>query len=349
MAAATIRDVAKRAGVGVGTVSRVLNNNSAVSDPTRQKVLAAIEFLNFSPNLTARRLSLGKTLSVGVIVPFFTNPSYVERLRGIESVLSKTEYDMILFNVETAERRTHYFRDVPRRERVDGLIVITLTPDDEDATRFARAEIATVLIDAYHPQISHVMIDNVAGGYNATRHLISLGHSRIGFISDYLESPFNFMPVRDRFLGYYQALEEADIPFRPEYHRQGQHGRFQARQMAQDLLALPQPPTAIFAYSDTQAIGVLEAAVERGLQVPQDLSVMGFDDIEMAAYFNLTTVRQYLFESGIEGGKRLLQEMEGLSTVPYERIMPTELVVRETTAAPNTEKQILETAKEVML
>lgn len=337
MATVTIRDVAKKAGVGIGTVSRVINNSESVSDPTRRKVLAAIEALDFSPSLVARRLSLGKTMTIGVILPFFTNPSYVERLRGVESILSTRDYDLILFNADTVVRRDSYLRDVPRRERVDGLLLITHVPDDDDVARFLRAGVPAVLIDSRHPQLSHVGIDDVEGGYAATRHLIELGHTKIGFVSDYLETALNFMPIRDRFLGYYQALEEVGIPFRAEYHRQGEHGRLPARRLARELLSLPDPPTAIFAYSDTQAIGVLEAARDLGVAVPERLSVIGFDDVEGAEYWHLTTVRQPLFESGVVGCELLFEEMVTLpvgSLEVQEIVLDTRLIVRGTAAPP---------------
>ena len=336
MAGATIRDVAKQAGVGVGTVSRVLNNSTSVSESTRQKVMAAIKILDYSPSLLARRLSLGKTLTIGVILPFFTNPSYTERLRGILSVLSESEYDMILYNVEDIERRNAYFTTVPKREQVDGLLIITLTPDDQEVSRFVKANVPSVLIDSYHPELSRVIVDDFAGAYEATKHLIQLGHRKIGHIGDYLENKFNFRPVQERFLGYYQALEEADIPYRPEYQRQGPHSREDAQHMTHELLNLPDPPTAIFAYSDTQAYGVLEAARERQLQVPQELSVIGFDDIEVSSYLHLTTIRQPLFESGVAGGQLLLDMLRRENNKVQEIILPTELIVRKTTAPPMT-------------
>lgn len=335
----TIRDVAQHAGVGVGTVSRVINQSEAVSQKTRQKVLVAIEELDYTPSPIARRLSLGKTMTIGVILPFFTNPSYVERLRGIESVLAESDYDLILFNAETPGRRDACFQNVLRREQVDGLLIITHVPSDNDVARFLRSRLPIVLIDARHSQLSRVIIDDVQAAYEATHHLIELGHRKIGFISDYLETSLNFMPIRDRHLGYYQALEEVGISYRPEYHRQGPHGRSQARQMAHELLALPDPPTAIFAYSDTQAIGTLEAAQERGVQVPEQLSVIGFDDIETAAYWKLTTVRQPLFTSGVKGGEILFKEMKQMPAEPREVTLPTELIIRATTAPPQTEKQ----------
>ncbi|MCA9971985.1 MAG: LacI family DNA-binding transcriptional regulator [Anaerolineales bacterium] len=330
----TIRDVARRAGVGVGTVSRVLNDNQSVSEKTRQKVLSVITELDYSPNLSARRLSLGKTMIIGVILPFFTNPSYVERLRGIEAVLAESEYDLILFNADSPKRRDSYFAEAPRRERVDGLLVITHEPTDQDVDRFARANVPVVLVDASHPELGSVNIDNVEGGYAATRHLIELGHRKIGFVGDYLETSLNFRPVRDRYLGYFQALAEFDVPYDAHYFKQGPHGRLPARQLAHELLTLPEPPTAIFAYSDTQAIGVLEAARDLGLRVPDDLSVIGFDDIEAAEYWHLTTVHQPLYASGQQGCEMLIDAMAEKETAVAQIILPTKLIVRNTTAPP---------------
>jgi len=333
MTTATIRDVARKAGVGVGTVSRVINGSPAVSQATRQKVLDAIETLDFSPNLVARRLSLGKTQTIGVIVPYFTNPSVVERLRGVVSVIAASDYDMVLFDVETVVRRETCLRDVPRRRQVDGLLIVSLELTDEEVDRLDRSDIPTVLVDARHPDLNQVIVDNVQGGYIATKHLIELGHRRIGYISDFLNDPFN-SPVRDRYTGYYKALAEVGISLRPDYHRQALHGRDEARKMTHDLLDLQDPPTAIFAYSDTQAIGVLEAARERALNVPADLSVIGFDDIEAAEYLNITTIQQALFDSGVRGSKLLLELMSASFPTPRKILLPTKLIKRRTTASP---------------
>jgi DNA-binding LacI/PurR family transcriptional regulator len=332
VAPATIRDVAEQAGVGVGTVSRVLNDHPSVSDATRQKVQAAIKALNYTPNLIARRLSLRKTLTIAVIAPFFTRPAFTERLRGVQYALTDSEYDLILFNVETTNRRDAYFNDVPRRERVDGLLILSLSPGDADVDRFLKAGVPTVLVDTRHPRLGRIVIDDLAGGRLATDHLIELGHRKIGFLGDQLENPFNFVSSRDRFQGYRQALAKADIPYRPEYHLQGEHGRAQARQMARDFLALPDPPTAIFAASDTQAIGVLEAARDVGLKVPEQLSIIGYDDIEIAEYLHLTTIRQPLFASGVEGVELLFESIANPLLSPRRILLPVELIVRGTTA-----------------
>jgi LacI family transcriptional regulator len=333
MASVTIRDVAKKAGVGVGTVSRVLNRNPAVREATRRKVLAAIEELEFTPSPIARRLSLGKTMTVAVIAPFFVRPSYVERLRGLDTVFAESEYDFILYNVETTARRDRYFREIVRSDRVDGLLIMSLVPTDNTVESFMNAGIPTVLVDAVHPRLSHIIIDDQKGGYKATKHLIDLGHHKIGYLSDHMyENPFNFQPVIDRYKGYRQALEEADIPFHPEYHRQSELSRRVAKKVAKEMLTLPDPPTAIFAYSDTQAFGVLRAAEELGITVPEDLSVIGYDDIEITEYLHLTTIRQQLFQSGVEGAKLLLEEIDIQHPEPREIVLPTELVLRKTTA-----------------
>lgn len=331
----TIRDVAKKAGVGVGTVSRVLNESPSVRESTRSRVLAAIEALQYSPNPIARRLSLGKTHTIGVIAPFFTTPSCTERLRGIESALIQTDYDFMLFNVESVPRRNYHFQNVPRKERIDGLIIITLAPTDTDIARFERNNIPTVLIDRQHVGLPFVAIDDVMGGKLATQHLIDLGHRRIGFISDFiqdpLQDPFQFSSSNDRFDGYRQALAQAEIPFQENYHIQGPHTERYAEELAGELLSLPEPPTAIFATSDTQAIGVMQAAKKLRINIPADLSLIGYDDIEIAKYLNLTTIRQPLAESGIRGVQLLLDQIQNSKDIDVQQLLPLQLVVRNTT------------------
>jgi LacI family transcriptional regulator len=335
----TIRDVAKRAGVGLGTVSRVINDSPQVSEATRERVQVAIAELNFVPNPTARRLSLGKTLTIAVIVPWFTRPAEVERLRGVESTLAESEYDLVLYNVETVEKRDAYFHDVLRREQADGVLIVSLSPRDDDVERLMQSTVPVVLVDANHPSLkslNRVITDDVAGGRVATQHLIDLGHTRIGFISDPIETPFNFTSSRDRLQGYREALQAAGLPLRSEYHGHGEHGRYEARRLATEMLQQPDRPTAIFAVSDTQALGVLEAAQDLGLQVPNDLSVIGYDDIETSEYIGLTTIRQMLYESGKRGVELLLDRLEDPAAKPICEVMPTELVIRRTTATLRT-------------
>jgi DNA-binding LacI/PurR family transcriptional regulator len=332
MAPATIRDVARRANVGVGTVSRVLNGSPSVRRETRDKVLVAIEDLDFHPSPIARRLSLRRTLNIAVIIPFFTRPVFVDRLRGIERALAESEYDLVLYNVETVERRDECLRIIPRRERVDGLMIISLSPSDEDAERILSAQVPAVLVDASHPRLNRVLIDDCLGGHMATEHLIELGHNKIGFVGDLLDNPLGFTSSRDRYLGYCRALEKAGITPRPDYHRKGEHSQLAARAMAKELLSILDKPTAIFAASDTQAIGVLWAARDLGLSVPNDLSLIGYDDIELAEYLHLTTVRQPSYTLGLESAELLFKLINEPDSSPRELLLETELIVRGTTS-----------------
>ncbi|GAB4481039.1 MAG: LacI family DNA-binding transcriptional regulator [Anaerolineae bacterium] len=331
----TIRDVARRAGVGIGTVSRVLNDSPSVSEETRQKVLAAIEELNYRPNVLARQLSSGGgMLSIGIIVPFFTRPAFVGRLEGIEHELAQTDYDLILYNVETPEQKHNLFRRVPSERRVDGLIIISLYPTDEDVAHFKRCNMPVVLVDAYHPDLPSITIDDEDGGRQAVQHLVSLGHQRIAFISDDVETPFGFRASAQRLRGYHQVLREAGISPRPAYQKHGQYGRQNAFYLMQELLDLPEPPTAIFSTSDTQALGAMEAIEKLGLRIPDDISVVGYDDIEVATYIGLTTIRQPFYQSGVEGVHLLMQVLEGMEGSAGSIRLPVSLVVRSTTAPP---------------
>lgn len=332
----TIYDVAKQANVGVGTVSRVLNNNARVSPETRRHVLQVIEALNFRPSVLAQRLSRRKSLSIGVIAVFFTRPSVVERLRGIEALIASSEYDLMVYNVENPAKRDDYFHETASNQRVDGLMVISLTPRDEDVERWRAAGVPVVLVDTRHPSLPRIVVDDVSGGQIAARHLVELGHRKIAFIGDPIHTAFNFTSSRDRLIGLRQVLDEYGIPFRAEFHQTGEHGKESARVLAHSLLSLDDPPTAIFAASDTQALGVMQATRERGLTVPRDLSVIGFDNIEIAEYLNLTTISQPLFESGQYGMSLLLRAMEGPTDEPPCEELPVRLVVRGTTAPPSS-------------
>ena len=243
----------------------------------------------------------------------------------------------MVHNVATVPQRAQAFKRFPNRHQVDGVLILSLSPSDDDLRHVLRADVPVVLIDADHhalTDIHRIVVDDVAGGRAATEHLVGLGHRRIGFVGDFADNPFHFTSSRDRALGFREALEAAAIPFRGEYAAEGEHDLLEARRLAAAMLKLPEPPTAIFAASDTQAFGVMEAARDLGLRVPEDLSVVGYDDIEMAAVLGLTTVRQPLYQSGKLGMELLLELLANPHTPPRRRLLPTELVIRQSTAAP---------------
>jgi DNA-binding LacI/PurR family transcriptional regulator len=330
---ATIAEVAERAGVGVGTVSRVLNDDPRVADATRSHVLDVIRELEYRPSAIARSLSLGRTHTVGVLVPFLTNPSSVERLRGVVEGLRGSEYDLVLFDVERLERRDEIVARLTDRMRADALLVISLPLRDDEVERFARARVPVVLVDAAHASLPHVVVDDVAGGRLATQHLLDLGHQRIAFVGD-TPNAFAFTSSRDRRTGFEAALREAGVGSRPEYVRERPHAPGHARHMVAELLRLREPPTAVFAASDSQACGAIEAAYEAGLDVPGDLSVIGFDDIDAASHRGLSTIRQPLHESGARAAALLLSWLGGAELDVTGETLALELVVRSTTAPP---------------
>jgi DNA-binding LacI/PurR family transcriptional regulator len=266
-------------------------------------------------------------------LPHFTQPSFVERLKGIDAVLGPSHYDMAVANVEDVAGRDRVLAQLARSERVDGVIVITLVPTASQLRAFRDAGIPVVLVDAYHTDLPSVYEDSVAGAHLATRHLIELGHERIAFLSDPFEDLFSGRSRGYvRYKGHCDALQAAGLKADERLLRIGANYRKDAFVMASELLRLPEPPTAIFAFSDVHAIGALQAARSLGLHVPGDISIMGYDDIDMAEAVGLTTVRQSLIESGRMGAELLLKELEGATPgAPAHVNLGVELVARSST------------------
>jgi LacI family transcriptional regulator len=326
---ATIYDVAELAGVSISTVSRVLNSPEQVNEATRTRVLAAIDRLNFVPKAEATARARKGTRRIGVLAPFITYPSFVQRFRGV-ATLGNTAYEMVIYNVDSASRRDGYLSSLPVTRRLDGLIVMALPFGDEMARRLCANGLETVLIECTHPFFSSVEIDDRAGGRLVAQYLLEQGHRRFGFVGDADVPDYAIHTSERRMEGYRQALGAAGYDLPPEHIGLGPHGLEQARRLAHRLLELPAPPTAIFAPSDTQALGVLKAARERGVDVPRELAVVGFDDVEIADYIGLTTVRQPLEESGRIAVELLLARLAD-PTRPIQHVsLPLTLVRRET-------------------
>ena len=264
------------------------------------------------------------------MAPFLTSPSLVERVRGVLDVLGPSDYDVVLHNVQTPAQRDEQFAALAHRGRADGLLAISLAPDDLQVERFQRAGVPVVLVDAVHPELPHIVIDDVEGGRLAAEHLLKLGHRRVAFVGDEPEDAFGFTSSMQRREGFRAALEAAGCELPEVLVREAQHGRENANRVTEELVMLAEAPTAIFAASDTQALGVLEALQRTGRSVPGDVSVIGFDDIDVAAYVGLTTVRQPLYRSGEHGARVLLDAISGAVQDPDERLT-LELVERRTT------------------
>jgi len=336
---ATIADVAAAAGVGVGTVSRVINGAANVRESTRATVQQAIDRLGYRPSHLAAALSRGTPRTVAIVVPHLTSPSVVPRLAGALAVLGEHGYDTVVCNVDTPAQRDHHLAALAGRHRAAGVIVVSLRLTAAQAELFRRSGLPLVTIDVVMPGVPHTVTDDVAGGRMAAGHLLSLGHRRIGFVGDTMRGAaatgrllLGFVASQRRLTGYRQAVAAAGASQDPDLVRRGPYGPSSAEALAAELLALPDPPTAIFAASDTQAIGVLAAADRSGVSVPGDLSVMGFDDIESAALLGLSTIRQRLWDSGAEGARRLCALLRGDRVVPLRQQLALEVVPRSSTA-----------------
>lgn len=327
---ATLARVAAHAKVGIGTVSRVLNDSPNVSAAMRERVLRSMDEVGYSPN-RKRRLGQGRRGGlVGVLVTYFDEPSAYQRIRGIVDRLQPHGYEVVLFNVAAPGQVAERLMEIPTYN-LDGLIVISLPLSAADGDRLAAATFPCVLVDTTAASLPSVGIDDRMGGRMATQHLVDLGHTRIGFVGEPPNNAFGFVASVRREEGYRGVLEQAGIEPLAELVRYGAHLRSAAKQMTLDLLSIPDPPTAIVATSDVQAVGVLEAAAALGLRVPDDLSVIGYDDIELAALMNLTTVRQPLEGSGRRGADLLLEAIASDARPQLNEELQIELVVRSST------------------
>jgi LacI family transcriptional regulator len=294
----TIYDVAERSGSSISTISRVLNSPDKVNVVTRQRILEVIDELGFVPKADARARALRLNGRIGVITPFFTAPSFVQRLRGLAGELSKKNYDLVIYTVDSVDRLHSYLSSLPLTGNLDGLVIMSLPVEDADINRLLKHNIPTVLIEFPHPKLNSVEIDDVSGGRMAAEYLIAKGHRRIAFLGDTDLPEYAIHPVSLRLVGFRQALEEAGIALPEEFVRLAPYTLEQTRQAAIELLNTPNSPTAVFAATDFQALGVIKVARQLGVKVPEQLAVIGFDDLDMAEYADLTTIHQHLDESG---------------------------------------------------
>jgi DNA-binding LacI/PurR family transcriptional regulator len=315
MADATIYDVSELAQVSIATVSRVLNSPDKVSEETRARVIAAIDELRFVPKFEALARARKAVGRIGILTPSFTSDSFVDRLRGIVAALAGMPYEPIIYDVNSAAQRDGYLTSLPASRQVDGLIAIDLPIDDATAGRLLEHGLPTVqIVPSMQVNSSHnltrIVHDDTVGGRMAAEYLLAQGHRRLGYVGD-TDLPEFLGTSRDRKLdSFRQALALQRVTLPDAYVQLGPFGMESARQLALPLLDLPSPPTAIFAGSDTQAIGVLSAVRESGLKAPEDVAVMGFDDIAVAEYIGLTTIRQQLRESGRLAVTLLLEQLE---------------------------------------
>jgi len=331
-ATVTIRDVAEAAGVSVTTVSRVLNGKGDVAPETYRKVQGVIESLGYTSSLAARGMRSRRMNVIGLIMPDVGDPFIIQVLKGVNRAITELDLDLIVhtggdLNQESTADRERRHVSLLSSGITDGVIVVTPA-----ATTFSTAS-PVVVVDPNNvtPDCPIVIATNRSGALSAMEHLIGLGHRRIGFISG---RPELQSAVR-RLLGYEDGLQQAGIPLDPDLIQTGDYSRQTGFACAQRLLSLSDPPTAIFAANDQSAIGAIQAAQQAGLRVPDDLSVVGFDNIPEAAYTHpgLTTIDQFIDQMGYVATEMLISLIKGNSLEGNLYKMPTRLVVRDSCGA----------------
>ncbi|MFQ5854451.1 MAG: LacI family DNA-binding transcriptional regulator [Anaerolineae bacterium] len=329
----TIGDIAKQAGVSKTTVSRVLNNKSDVAPATRERIMRIIEQTDYIPNAVATGLAKGQSRLLGMLVPALSWPWVLAILRGIAEQVERTPYDVILYTLSSHERNEEFFTQTLPNGLVAGLILILPPAGLEHVGKLHRSGFPIVLIDdrGSHPGFPSVGVTDRRGACEATRHFLQLGHRRIGFVN----GPPDYGCCRDRLDGYRAALEEAGISFSEELIAEGDFSEAGGAAAIQRWFDAPQFPSAVFVANDLMAFGILRALAQRNVRVPQDVAVVGFDDIPASAYTHppLTTVRQPMYLMGKTAVEMLLEQVE-TGTLQQTRVeLTTELVVRESCGA----------------
>jgi LacI family transcriptional regulator len=296
-------------------------------------VLRVANRLSYRPHPYARGLARKRTNSIMAVIPFFTTFFFMEILQGVQSKLSELECDVILFGVNHPDQVESSLRHHATRSGVDGLLFFSMRMPDAFVAQFRHHRTPVVLVDAFHEQFDSLTVDNQQGAYAATRHLVSLGHKRIGMLAANRGS----IPAKERLRGFRKAMEEAGLPMEPSLVKNSSSPKLDGftresgYEVMNEFLGLgKEMPTAIFASSDIQAAGALGAISAAGLRCPEDISIVGFDDIELASHLGLTTMRQPMYEMGMLAAEILLARLEDSSQEPTHRLFVPNLIVRNT-------------------
>jgi LacI family transcriptional regulator len=334
----TIYDLAREAGVGIGTVSRCLNNHPSVSPGTRAKVLATVKRLNYQPHAYAQRLASRRTETISAIIPFFTNYFFTEVLQGVQDKVAELGFDLILYDVNNPAQVEHHLRRSLHRGHVDGVMFFSMRFPELFVAKFQQMNLPVVLVDTHDERFDSLRVRNKEGAMHATQHLISLGHRNIAMINATIGNG----PARERLEGYRAALEHADLTFAAgnvltaTIDKQDGFNREAGYASMKELLkrsALRNRVSAVFVSSDVQAIGALEAALELGIRIPEDIAMVSFDDIELASHAQLSTMRQPMHDMGGLAVEKLRARMNDPSLPPSLTTFLPELIIRQTCGA----------------
>ena len=330
----TIKDVAEKAGVSVATVSRVLNNKPFVSDKMREHVMGVIAEVNYQPDAVARGLRTKSTRIISLVIPDINNPYFPEVARGVESVADRYEYIVVLCNTDRKQKREINFYEKLMMQRVEGIIVNPSNSSEEEIEILSRLDMPVVLISSQSEfeNFDIVMVDNVEGAKLAVNHLIEYGHRKIGLLG----GSRDVSSSQKRYDGFIEALQTAGIEIKQNFITEDSLDNEGGYRCAKQLLAQKEKPTAMFATNDTMAIGALSAIHEAGLRIPDDISLIGFDDLSFSkmTYPKLTTIRQPKFKTGEVAAEQLFKHLISPNQYipPQKIILDHELIIRETTS-----------------
>lgn len=330
-------DVARLAGVSVSTVSRTLRGLPTVSPETRRRVEAAARELSFSISRSASSLVTGRTGRVAVMLPTLESWFMGAMLTGLSSVLRAGDLDLLIYDMPSMAERNAFFERLPARRNADALLVVSFNLAEEERARLDELGMPVVFVSQHMPGRAGVRVDDVAGGRCGTQYLVNLGHRRIAYVQTDSGKGFSFS-AQERVEGYREVLAEAGLGPDEDLVVRGGTGRQAGMDAVACLLGRPDPPTAIFAESDEVAIGVLQALRASRIAVPEAVSVLGFDNHEMAALFDLSTVAQSPWEIGRAAGELVCGILDGReSDEARHLVLPTRLVLRGSTAPASGE------------
>ena len=327
----TIYDVAEDAGVSISTVSRALNAPESVKPATRRRIMQAVERLHFVPKAEASAQARKNIESIGVLLPFFTSPSFVQRMRGVAAALAGTKFELIVYTVATQAQLDEYVDVIPLWRRLDGLLVMSMPLTDSQIRHMRSHRLEVVCVELAHPQFSSVVVDNREGGKLAGRLLSAKGRRRCAFMGE-TGVPEHIIHLSDiRLQGFQDALHEAGHELPNARISRRPYSKTGAEQQARELLTQTPRPDAVFAYSDLHAGHVLRVAREMGIRVPEDLAVVGFDGTDLSEFLGLTTVDQSLDESGRRAAELLMGRIAGPERTTQTIRLPLRVVERFTT------------------
>jgi LacI family transcriptional regulator len=323
-----IYDVAEKAGVGIGTVSRVINNSDKVKKETREKVIKVMQELNYRPNKLAQNLAKQRSNAVAVIVPSFIDHFFVEVLKGIQDALEEKNIDLVLYKIDLDENRMNGIMDIVHSQKVDGIVAVTMDISLAEHEALLEAEIPLVIADESSPDFHSIYFNDVKGSEMAVDYLVKKGHQKIAFINGDIDS----LHGKKRLEGVKKSFDKHGLNIQEKYIKDGDFYTKDGYKSMQEILELPELeyPTAVFAASDNQAIGVLQAMEDKGLKAPDDIAVIGYDNIELAKYLKITTIWQPMYRLGHLAIEVLLKAINGELREKYDQELELKLIKRET-------------------